>query len=370
MTIVLQGLTWDDPRGYGPLPEVDAAFARQYPQQVSVQWDVQPLGGFESASLVELASRYDLLVLDHPHIGEADACGALLPLGCLHESYIGLTHESYTWNGLQWAVPIDAACHVAAFRQDSTLRPLRDWNAVFAAAEDGLQLATPLGGVHALMALLTLLASQGAVVEDATGGQLPYATELTRAASRLQRLARLGPAEALQWNPLDALRALAARRCDYVPLTFGYAHFQAEGVYFAPVPAIGARRPRAVLGGAGLAVSARCAHAEQARAYARFCGSRAVQMKLWPSTGGQPAHTAAWDMLGRRNAFYRDTRAAMENAFVRPRFAGWSKLQSRAGQAIHDWLCADCEPPEVVAEQLHELWKPAPVHLLPQESLA
>ena len=34
-------------------------------------WDVQPLSGFESTPIEELAERYDLIVLDHPHLGDA-----------------------------------------------------------------------------------------------------------------------------------------------------------------------------------------------------------------------------------------------------------------------------------------------------------
>ena len=51
MAIRLRGITWDDPRGWGPLEEVGRAFAgTPAGREVSVEWDIQPLEGFESAA--------------------------------------------------------------------------------------------------------------------------------------------------------------------------------------------------------------------------------------------------------------------------------------------------------------------------------
>jgi len=89
-----RGLTWDHPRGYNALARaaVDA-------EGLTLQWDRQSLEGFESAPIGELCDRYDLVVLDHPHVGEAVAADCLIPVedlfgadeiaGWLEESGLG-----------------------------------------------------------------------------------------------------------------------------------------------------------------------------------------------------------------------------------------------------------------------------------------
>ena len=115
MAIRLRGITWDDPRGWGPLQQVGRAFAgTPAGREVSVEWDIQPLEGFESAPLPELASRYDLINMDHPHVGEAVAAGCLLPIDGVAEEYVGPSRASYVLHGALWAVPVDAACQVSA----------------------------------------------------------------------------------------------------------------------------------------------------------------------------------------------------------------------------------------------------------------
>ena len=38
---------------------------------ISIEWHKQPLEGFEAHPIADLCANYDLVVLDHPHIGEA-----------------------------------------------------------------------------------------------------------------------------------------------------------------------------------------------------------------------------------------------------------------------------------------------------------
>src|SRR3546814_11047065 len=60
-----RGLTWDHPRGYNALA---AAAATRTDGELG--WDKQPLEGFEAHPIADLCARYDLVVLDHPHVGE------------------------------------------------------------------------------------------------------------------------------------------------------------------------------------------------------------------------------------------------------------------------------------------------------------
>lgn len=345
--ITLRGLTWDDPRGYGPLRAVHRAFCAEHPElPLAIEWDIQPLGGFESRSLEELVDDYDLVVADHPHVLEAARQGCLLPAEGCDEGFVGLSRESYTADGECWAFPVDAACHVAAYRRelfasdDSLMLPTL-WDEVEPLVDAGVRVAVPLAGVHAAMALITLVASQ----PDAQNEQVLNLTpeRLTAGLQRLKELMRLVARESLQWNPLDALQALADGRVDYLPMTFGYAHFDLRGVGFSTVPALQPGIPaRGVVGGAGMAVSSRTAHPTLALEFARFCSSAATQRDWWPNGGGQGAHRAAWDHLAAQHPFYRDTREAMARGVLRPRSVGFHHEQIRLGNAIEQWLHGGC----------------------------
>ncbi|MGI9428417.1 MAG: ABC transporter substrate-binding protein [Bythopirellula sp.] len=363
--IRLAGLTWDDPRGYGPLQASDEAFAEAHDGgEISVRWDVQPLSGFENRPIAEVASSYDVIVMDHPHTFEAARRGCLIPITDLAESYVGETRQSYWFQGHQWAAPIDAACHVSAFVAGCASAPFRDWDEVFAAAKSGLRIAAPLAGVHSLMALLTLLASQGIDVDKEYAWGDDSAIE--SAFMTLRRLCDLssvaGELESgLDWNPIEALNAVADGRCDYLPLTFGYAYFCDKGIRFANVPATRPdTAPRGILGGAGLAVSANSSYPEAAIEYVRFLASSHVQTECWSHLGGQPAHREAWNRLACEHSFYRDTRQAIETAFIRPRAADWNTIQIRAGDAITDWLRAGQQSCQGVVDRLVQLWTPLP----------
>lgn len=125
------GLTWDHPRGRDALEEA----ARRVNAGRSgplLDWAVQPLEGFASAPIAELAARHDLLVLDHPHIGEAVAEGCLIPLDELFPAEtlaawardsVGRSFASYVWDGRPWALPLDVATQVMARRPDMLANP-------------------------------------------------------------------------------------------------------------------------------------------------------------------------------------------------------------------------------------------------------
>src|SRR3546814_20277007 len=69
------GLGCDQPRGYNALAAAAATSA-----DCELDGDKQPLEGFEAHLIADLCVRYDLVVLDHPHVGEAVAAGCLQPL--------------------------------------------------------------------------------------------------------------------------------------------------------------------------------------------------------------------------------------------------------------------------------------------------
>ena len=66
--IRLKGMTWSHPRGFDPL--VACAAAWREATGVEIVWDKRSLQDFESYPVEELARRYDLIVIDHPHVGQ------------------------------------------------------------------------------------------------------------------------------------------------------------------------------------------------------------------------------------------------------------------------------------------------------------
>ena len=74
--LVLRGMTWAHPRGYDPL----VACARLWREQTGVEivWEKRSLQDFETYPVDELAARYDLIVIDHPHVGQITREGCLI----------------------------------------------------------------------------------------------------------------------------------------------------------------------------------------------------------------------------------------------------------------------------------------------------
>src|SRR3546814_2818439 len=70
----LKGITWDHPRGYDPLAGSLAGFRAAHPD-IEVSWERRSLRDFGEAPIDVLADRVDLIVVDHPFSGRAQASG-------------------------------------------------------------------------------------------------------------------------------------------------------------------------------------------------------------------------------------------------------------------------------------------------------
>ena len=140
-TIRLRGMTWSDPRGYDPLVAASSAFRERHPN-VDTVWDKRSLQEFESTPVEELASAYDLIIIDHPHVGAVVEKNCLLPidrfgdqdkLAQLFAETVGKSFQSYFYKDHQWALPVDAACQVQALRPDLLTAPAPRFDDVLAA---------------------------------------------------------------------------------------------------------------------------------------------------------------------------------------------------------------------------------------------
>ncbi len=258
-----RGITWHHPRGYLAL----RAAARERAGSLDLTWDTQPLEAFEAHPIEELATRYDLIVLDHPHLGDALLYQCLRPLdelfsaqelAALADRSVGATYASYVLGGRAWALPLDAAAQVLATRRD-TREPPTTWEEVLAwSGKPALSLAGP----HAALTLFSMCVAFGAPPREE--GPLLDLAAVEAAFDVLQRLHARAPSWTGSLNPIGLLDAMAqGADLDLVPLVYGYVNYAdpRPGIYrcsFTRRPRASGGRPGSTLGGTGLAVSRRC----------------------------------------------------------------------------------------------------------------
>jgi len=341
---VLQGMTWDHPRGYECIVAASAEYART--TGVEIRWEKHPLRAFEEAPIEQLAAHHDLMVMDHPHIPQAAEAGAFAPLdghghddalAALAAQSVGVSHATYAYGGRQYGLATDAAAQVAVHRPDLIADPPRDWDAVLELAAEG-RVVWPSNAVHALSSLVTLTANAGAPPASEPGVFLDE--EAARGALEIMhRLAELIPEANLSQNPIDVAEMLATSDTfAYAPLSYGYVNYSQNGfrehrLRHIDIPAGASGVAGSQLGGAGIAVSASARDLDAARAFAIWLASSDVQRGVYYDHGGQPGYAPAWedDRLNDDSLdFFRGTRATLEGASVRPRFQGWPEFQNRA----------------------------------------
>jgi multiple sugar transport system substrate-binding protein len=365
----LRGVTWNHVRGYGGLNEAAEAYAKLRPD-VRLMWRARSLQGFADQPVDQLAG-FDLIVLDHPAIGAAVARGALVPLdehvgaATLDEhraSSVGRSFESYTWEGHQWALPVDAAAQVAAYRRDLLERL---GLAVPSTWEDVLRLADALRGRRLAMAMPAIpvdaiCAFLGISAAPFDGDRVVDRPSGHRALAILRDVVDVAHPMSLEANPPSVLAHMAEHDdAVYCPLAFGYVNFARDGfathaLEFGPGPEMSG-----TLGGAGLAVSSASSHVEEACAYASFVCSADVQRDAYVRGGGQPGHRAAWtdpEVDSAADGFFSRTLPALEAAYLRPRYDGFLGFQDVAGDLVHAFL-RDGGDADVVLDRLDEAFR-------------
>ena len=78
MAVRLRGSSWAHVRGHEPLVEASAAYARAH--DVEIEWVPRTLTEFGVLDIGDLARQFDLVVIDHPHVGTVAASRTLVPL--------------------------------------------------------------------------------------------------------------------------------------------------------------------------------------------------------------------------------------------------------------------------------------------------
>ncbi len=329
MAATLKGMTWDHPRGYDCVVAASQAYGAQ--TGVQIDWDKRSLQAFADAPILELAETYDFIVLDHPHVGQIAETGALLPLPYEpgRGTSLGGSEESYIWKDRCWAYALDAACQMAVCRPDLATELPKTWDALTGADATRFRTLTPLLPVDAFDMMLTLVAGRGEA-------DLPRSPDLFvtpdnghYALGVLRALYNLGPDEQVDMNPIKVLETLSTGdefACS--PCLFGYVNYARAGFrdhrlsYFDLPICAGFDVPRAILGGAGIGVSAKTATPETSIAFAQWITSQSVQSGVYLANNGQPANRRTWIEQAKNpevSLFFDNGFHTIDNAWTRPR---------------------------------------------------
>ncbi|MDX3926429.1 MAG: extracellular solute-binding protein [Shinella sp.] len=368
----LKGITWDHPRGYNALAA--AAKERMEADGVAVFWEKQPLEGFESHPIADLCARYDLVVLDHPHVGEAVDAGCLRSLeevfdadaiAQMESDSIGPSLRSYRFSGRHWALPLDAATQVTALRPDLLDGPVPvTWDEVRALSDRSGKVALSLAGPHAILTFLSIAAALGDPPAERDADRLVSQATGRTVLALMTELAARSPACVRQKNPIGILGHMAARD-DVVlcPLVYGYVNYAAPSAgralafHDAPRAATGGR-PGSTLGGTGIGISKRCAVTPELKRHLLWLMGRDAQIGFIPAHDGQPSRREAWhdaDVNARWGDFYRNTAETLEAAYVRPRHNGYIAFQTKASAMLRQALEARA-PADAVLDGLQHLY--------------
>lgn len=357
-SIQLRGITWDHTRGYVPMTATAQRYHELHPD-VEITWSKRSLQEFADKPLGGLSEQFDLLVIDNPWMGFVAAHKNLLALEThLPSAFladqaansVGKSHESYLYAGSQWALAIDSATPVAAYRPDLLAQAgatvPRTFDELIALGKRGLVCcpSIPLDVYGNFLNLLVAAGEQIFANPEEVAAREPALVAL----ERLKQLADVVPARFFELNPIRTHEVMSREdQFAYCPYTYGYTNYARRGyapklLKFGDVVGLTANRPGStMLGGTGLAISAGCRHPEIAADYAMFCASPAIQRGIYFESGGQPSHRTAWldaDTNAVCSSFFLDTLPTLDRAFVRPRYNGYVGFQDHAGEPIHEFL--------------------------------
>lgn len=357
--IALKGITWDHPRGLAPLLATAAHFTQENPE-IRIEWKVRSLAAFGEQSIERLAGHYDLLIIDHPFVGTAARSRCLMPLeehlpaAFLAEQLkdsVGPSYRSYTYDGHQWALAVDAAGHVSAYRpellESGQASVPWTWREVVDLAKRN-SMAIPLNPAGAIDSFLTLCANMG----EEPGRCRDYLVSRSAGNKALEFLRTIVPlisGESFVLDPPQVLNRMSTTNdIAYCPLLFGYSNYSRPTkmphlCHFTNIPGVekssGSRG--ALLGGTGLAISTSCHDVAAASRYLQWVAGAECQRTLYFESGGQPGNRVAWldpSVNAGANSFFLNTLESLEQAYVRPRYDGFVEFHDRVGLLLHDHL--------------------------------
>ena len=368
--IQLKEISWDHPRGFDPMVATAKKFNQKYPE-IKIEWDKRPLQAFADRPIENMAFEYDLMVIDHPHVGEASRKNLLLELDDYEEyknqlselfkNSVGKSHESYNFNNHQYALAIDAAAPVAAYNKKFINELPLTFEEVIKLAEKSLVL-WPIKPIDAISSFNTIAANIGSAIYNDNEKLIDRSIGIT-ILKMMKRLANLVPTKCLEMNPINVLDYLSTQDDKiYCPLLYGYSNYSRNNfknhlIHFSNIPSFDENLYNckgSQLGGTGLAISKNSKHIDLAIEYTFWIASENCQKNLFYYSGGQPGNIKAWkdkNLNEDCNNFFIDTLETLEKSWLRPRFDGYMYFQDIAGTIINDYLKHD-QGSDIVIDKL------------------
>ena len=378
--IELKGIAWNHTRGFTSVVATAQRFEEQNPE-VTIHWEKRSLQAFADASMEELSSKFDLIVMDHPHTALAATGGLLLPFEeWLSEEFIddqasnsvGRSHASYRFGDRQWTLASDAATPIATWRLDLIakygIQLPQSWDDVLSLAKEGFVTVSAFPVDVLMHSYMFCQALQH--VPFSRPGSLAPVDVLADALEELRKLVSLCEPLCLDRNPIRTAEWMSSadddRRAVYCPFAYGYSNYSRPGFSKYVLEAgglvrFGNERLRSTLGGAGMAVSSKTKHPEEATRYAAFTASPEIQRGLYFEAGGQPGHRAAWNderVNAASHNFFRNTLQTLDEATLRPQFPGYMDFQDVASPIAHG-AAAGRIPVRKAAEEMSAFYEKA-----------
>lgn len=381
---LLKGMTWNHTRGFVSV----VATAQRYHElhsEVEIVWEKRSLKEFGEYPVHRLMDDYDLMVIDHPYTGFAARHQVFYPvseglsqdyLRDQKENSVGLSYPSYEWEGKLWALPIDAATPVAAWRPDllqkNKLIPPQTWEELLDWCDRGW-VDVVMEDINALMNFYGIIIAHGER-PFASEGRICSPEVGALSLSTLKELVRRGDPEKNKHNPIESLNRLSSSENStkiYSLFPYGYSNYSKRGyadhlLQFGDLPTFQGKPMVTTIGGTGMAISAKSKNLSMALDYARFTASEEIQRTLFTDVGGQPAHRKAWlDSENNRLSldYFKKTLPVLDRSFLRPRYSGYDQFQEHAGPVINACLYDDINEKETVLK-LEELYQKSLKELL------
>jgi multiple sugar transport system substrate-binding protein len=381
-TIVLKGISWGHSRGLTPLLAFSQRFSEMFPG-VEIVWKQRSLQDFSDYPIEKLTEQYDLLIIDHPWVGCAAVKECVLPLevylpdGYLQnqlENTVGVSHLSYSYEGHQWALSIDAAAPAASYRadllQENNISLPLQWTDLIDLARSG-KVAAPAIPIDLLMNFYMFCIAYGQepftneeeVIDKKTG---------LEALATMKEFYSLLDEQMFSCNPIKVAELMTATDDYwYCPFAYCYSNYSREGfskniLHYTSLVGFNGVELRSTIGGTGISVSAFSAHKEWAIKFVEEVVSEKCQSTFYVQHGGQPGHKAAWTSEEANklcNNFFSNLLPVMEKGYLRPRYNGYLHFQDNAGEPIHQYLMRGGSPIEVL-QKMNQLYRQSLQHAL------
>jgi len=347
----LKGMTWDHVRGRDCLVKSNDFLKAHY--GISITWDARSLLAFGDQHISEFFQDYDLMVIDHPHVPDAVEAKAVIAfedlatsseLELLAATSVGQSHHSYLYQGKHWALAIDTAAQVSAFRADRGDRSPVFWGDVIDLARKR-ELLWAHKPVDAFSTFATIMAQKNSPLQPSEEFiDKEIALEVLEF---MVELASLVPDFCIKSNPIEIAEVLSGSD-DFIygVCMYGYSNYSRSGfrkylLTYDDLPSFDGLASGSQLGGAGIAVSSQSKNVHASAKASIALSLPQIQASTYGLNGGQPGNLVAWkdNRLNEvSNNFFRNTLRTLERAWVRPRVLGWPDVQFQSSQIIHKCL--------------------------------